>query len=206
MKGEKLLPTSKVPTEEFEAWKSKRKNCKREFKVRLKEVTTTKPCSERSTSKEKTREERLWSVKNKPWESYKLWLVKGNNWRDFSKTTNSKRKKTKTTSEEWSIKSLKRKENWQVSLRNLPEKVISTNKNYFSWNSKLTKKEENHWLTSKRFKSFNKFLILVANKLRIKSECWPNNLKRKGEKVWLTKKELKIFKELLMRRFTSWMN
>ena len=44
MKEEKLWQTKKELAEEFEAQKNKRKNCKPEFKVKLKEAIIMKPC------------------------------------------------------------------------------------------------------------------------------------------------------------------
>lgn len=56
----------KAQTEEFAAWRRKKRNCKPESKGKPKEATTTKPCSERSMNKDRKKEEKLWSVKNKP--------------------------------------------------------------------------------------------------------------------------------------------
>lgn len=82
------------------------------------------------------------------------------------------------------MKSLKKKESLQESLNNLQEKVISMNKNFFSLNNKLIKKEENPWLINKKYKNYNKFLILAVNKPNKKSECLAMNSKEKEEKVW----------------------
>ncbi len=82
------------------------------------------------------------------------------------------------------MKLLKKKESLQESLNNLQEKVISINRNFFSLNSKLIKKEENLWLINKKYKNYNKFLIPAVNKHNKKSECSVMNSKEKEEKVW----------------------
>lgn len=59
MREEKLLLISKVWVEKFVVLKKRRKNFKLVFKVRLKEVKTTKQCSEKLTNKGKNKEEKL---------------------------------------------------------------------------------------------------------------------------------------------------
>lgn len=206
MKEEKPWSTKKVWTENSEAWKIKKENLNKELKVKQKEDNNTKLCSEKSVKKENKKEDKPWSVNNKPWENSRHLPGKDKSSKDSFKIINNKSSKTKTTSEEWSMKSPKRKENSLESSKNLPERVTSMRKNCSSWNKKSTKKEENHWLINKKSKKWNKLSKPAANKPNKKLECSQNNLKSKEEKAWLMKKEPKIFKEPSTKKFTSWTN
>jgi hypothetical protein len=88
-----------------------------------------KLCSEKSTNNGKKKGDKPWSASKRPCENYKPLQGKDKNSKGFSKTTNRKNKKMKITSEEWNMKSLKRKENSLELLRNSPERAISTKKN-----------------------------------------------------------------------------
>ncbi len=51
--------------EKLEAWKMRRKNYSLKFKERLTGVTTMRQCLEKSTNRERTKEEKRWSVKRR---------------------------------------------------------------------------------------------------------------------------------------------
>lgn len=203
MKEEKPWPTSKAQTEKLKTWKIKKENSNKELRAKLKEDNNMKSCSEKSTKKDNKKEDKPWSVNKKPWGNSKPSPGKDKNLKGFSKITNNKNNKIKTTFEEWSTKLLKRKENSQGSLKNSPERATSTSKSSFSWNNKLTRKEENPWLMNKRSKKCSKLSIQAANKHNKKSECSLINLRNKEERVWLTKKEPKTLKELSTKKYTS---
>ncbi len=145
-------------------------------------------------------------MNNKPWESSKPWPDKESNSREYLKTMSKKSNKMKTTSEGWSTKFHKRKENSPESSKSWPERVTWTKINCFSWSRKSIRKEESPWLTNKRFKKCNRSSIQAANKLKKISDCCLKSCKRKEERVWLMKREPKIWKESWTKKFTSWMN
>ena len=115
----------KAWTEKSEAWKIKKENSNKESRAKLKEDCSTKPCSEKLAKKENKKEDKPWSVNNKPWENSRLLPEKDKSSKDSSKITNNKNNKIKTTSEEWSTKSPKKKKSLLESSKNSPERATS---------------------------------------------------------------------------------
>ncbi len=157
-------------------------------------------------NRERKREERQWLLKKRQWESFKHWPVRESNWNEFLRIINRKSKKMRTTSEGWSTKLQRRRENWLESLKSWPERATWMKMNCFSLNKKLIMKEENLWLINKKYKKWNKFWIQAVNRQNKKLECWLKSLRSREEKVWLTKRELKICNEHLIKKSISWTN